>query len=335
MPIPLPKMKELLENNYTAASLNFEDGEIDVKTKSYTSDAMRDIFKKYPGPNVDLSLIEKYPSNNINGFVAFSFNPEIINGFVNFLEVRALVDNFIKERLGNTYSLDDLVKAMKGEIAWVVSDFNMAPADPNAGMRPYSMPNVKMIMNIPVGNAASLNKLMDKLVEMQLMVKTGNTYVASEALSRSGYRITADDKNIIFATDEQLLNQYKSGTAKAGLKSDVMGDFKNKPAAMYVNIESILNGVPVNAQDPTMNTVMPKAKETFKDMRAYADEFDGKATTGHFELRFKNEKENSLVQLMNFFATVGETVNKNKPRFNDTWSDTTSASADTTFVAPN
>jgi hypothetical protein len=316
MPIPLPKVKDLLQNNFSAATLNFEDGKIVVDSKSYSSPALQDLFKKYPGPATDLSLIERYPSNNVNGFMSLAFNPEIINGIVNFLELRAMADNYIKQAFGGTYSLDDIVKAIKGDIAVVVSDFSMPSADSTRAVTPFTMPAMKMVMNIPVGDASHMNKLMDKLVEMQLMVKNGNTYVATEALSRtSNYRLVADDKNVLMASDDETLNKYKAAASKATLPGDVMGDFKGKAGAFYVNIESILNGIPVQSQDQEMNKVMPMAKSTFKDMRASVDKFEGKYTEGHFELRFKNEKENSLVSLLQFLGVVGENVKK--PRMMD------------------
>ena len=311
MPIPLPKVKELVENSFTAATLNFEDGKVVVDTKSYSSSALNDILKKYAGPTVDLNMIAKYPSNNINGFLSFAFNPEIINAIVSYLELKAIADDQVTKIFGGALTVQDVTKALKGDMAIIVSDFTVPKADTINGAMPAASP-MKMIINIPVGDKVQMNRLMDKLVEMGMMMKAGNEYRATEALSKSGYQVVVDDKNLLAASDLETLNQYKAGTAKAGISGDVMGGLKDKIAVVYVNIESLLNGFPVNANDAGMNAIMPKAKATFRDATGYADNFNGKFTGGHMELRFKNEKENSLVSLLQFF---GEANKANKMGF--------------------
>ncbi|WP_207491420.1 DUF4836 family protein [Aridibaculum aurantiacum] len=303
MPIPLPKVKELIENSFTAATLNFEDGKVVVETRSYSSPALSNILKKYAGPTVDLNMVERYPSKNINGFMAFAFNPGMINDIIMHLEVKGVADQYLSNALGGQYTVEDVAKAIKGDMAVVVSDFTMPQVDPATGMPKTASP-MRMVLNVPVGDKAQMNRLMDKLVEMGLMVKQGNEYRATEAISRTGYQVVVDDKNLLAASDAELLAQYKAGNAKAGISNDIMGDFKGKNAAFYVNIESILNQFPAEGGP---NAVMPQAKATFRDAKGHADNFNGKYTAGHFELRMKNEKENSLVSLVQFLSSVGHT----------------------------
>jgi hypothetical protein len=59
--------------------------------------------------------------------------------------------------------------------------------------------------------------------------------------------------------------------------------------------------------------VLPKAKETFRDMKMYTENFNGKFVEGHGELRFKNEKDNSLTSLLSFIETVSKYV-KSQPK---------------------
>jgi hypothetical protein len=212
--------------------------------------------------------------------------------------------------MGSNYTLQDALKAIKGDFAVIVSDFATKPGSDTAmGMRPGSMPDLKMIVNIPVGDKIQMNRLMDKLVEMQMLVKSNNQYSLAPNMQRIGYQLTVDDKNLFIASDENLLNQYKSKSKKANLNKDVVSDFKGKSGVAYVNIESILNGIATqnNAQ---VNNVLPKAKETFKEMEGYMENFNGKYVEGHGELRFKNEKENSLTSLLSFIETVSKNVKK-------------------------
>lgn len=333
MPIQLPKVKELFENNYTAATINFEDGKIVMDSKSYTSAALRDMFKKYPSPKTDLSLIETYPSSNINGFASLSFNPELISAIIKYLEVGGMIDGFMTNMMGANYTYNDMVKILKGDIAVVMSDFKMP--EPNAeGMTEENGAPFKFLMNMPVGDAAQMNKLMDKLVEKQMITKVNGEYKLIPSIAMLGFHLSADGKNIIIASDSLLATQYKAKTGKASLGSDVTKDFNGKNMVMYVNIESILNGIPMNPNEKEMMALMPKAKETFKDMKGYSEYNNGKYTEGHFEFRMKNEKQNSLTSLLEFFGVAVETMQKASADRSKMW-DELDEQKDTTFTMPN
>lgn len=311
LPLPLPRLKELFSNSFTAAKINFEDGKITMNSKSYYSKELRDIIKKYSGPTADLALVENYPSDNINGFGVFSFNPAMINELVKYLEVGGMIDGYLTKMMGSNYTLQDALKAIKGDFAVVVSDLKTQPlADSLRGMPMNSMPSFKMIVNIPVGDKVQMSRLMDKLVEMQMLVKNNNQYVLSPNMQRMGYQAVVDDKNLFIASDQAVLDQYKSKSKKANLNNDVMNDFKNKSGVGYVNIESILNGMSPTGNTPG-NDVLRKAKETFKDIKVYTDNFNGKFVEGYGELRFKNEKENSLTSLLGFIETASKYVKTN------------------------
>jgi len=310
LPLPLPKLKELFANSFTAAKINFEDGKITFGSKSYYSKQLRDILKQYPGTDANLGLVENYPSDNIDGFAVAAFNPEVINGIVRYLEVGGMVDAYLTRMMGSNFTLQDALKAIKGDFAAIVSDFAMPVKDSAAPMMRNQIPDVQMIVNVPVGDNVQMNKLMDKLVEMQMMVKSGNQYRLGAAMQQTGWQVVVDDKNLLVASSEALLTQYRAKSKKAGINKDVMNDFKGKPGVAYLNIENILNAVPAG-KDAEANNVIAKAKETFKDLKAYSESFNGKYMEAHAEIRFKNEKENSLSSLLHFAEAVSRNIKRN------------------------
>jgi hypothetical protein len=291
--------------------MDFEDGRISFSTKSYYSPQLRDLLKKYSGPTADLALVENYPSDNINAFGIFSFNPEFINALVKYLEVGGLVDEYLTKMMGRNYTLQEALKAIKGDFAFVVSDFaSKASPDTTAAMRPTSIPDLKLIVNIPVGDKVQMNRLMDRLVELQMLVKTNNEYRLTSNLQQTGYQLEVNDKNVFITSDQNVLNQYKAKGRKAKLDNVILNDLKSKSAVMYVNVESILNRIPTSNQQ--VNEVLPKAKETFKYLEGYTENFNGKYVEGHGELHFKNEKQNSLTSFLSFVETISKNVKNPK-----------------------
>jgi len=304
--LPLPRLKELMTNCFTAATVNFEDGRIAVNSKSYFSNELKDVLKKYTGATADVTAIENYPSDNINGFIAFAFNPEFFQGLVNFMEVGAIVDSYLTKMMGSNFTLTDAVKTVKGDFSLVVSDFRKEPGMSIGNNILALVAPAKMIADIPIGDKTQMNRVMDKLVENQMMVKTPQGYRLNELMRKLGFAVVADDKNLLIAKDEALLNGYKSKATKAKLPDEIINDFKGKSGVMYVNIESILNGFPM--QNKQNDSTLIKAKGTFKDIKGYLKNFNGKIIEGHYELRFKDEKLNSLTSLLAFM----ETASKNK-----------------------
>ena len=151
---------------------------------------------------------------------------------------------------------------------------------------------------------------MDRLVVMKMLEKTSRGY---ELPGTFGFGLTglADNESITIASDSQLLQAYK---AKASATPNI--DFKpytGKSAAAYFNITSALNNLSTTKQDDsTFNSMVSNAKTTFKEVVAHSDNFKGDDIASHFELRFVNEKENSLVSFLGFLAQASDVAKRDK-----------------------
>jgi len=300
LPVSLPKVEELLKDNYSASTLSFEDGKIVAKSSTYTNPLVSNILKEYAGPTVNLSMIERYPSDKINGIVLASFNPEIFGGFLKQLEVEGLV-NGMMEKTG--FSVQDLYKSLKGEIAVIVSDLGTSKLEPQEKLdETMKKPMGKMILNAPIGDKASFTKLMDKATELGYFTKVGSTYKSGELMKVLGMYMLADDKNLVIASDSLTYTQYMSGNNKAVINSETLNRFKGKSTVMYFDIANTIGGFYGNGGD--YNQSMKTAKETFKDIIGTSDNFDGKSIKGVFEIRMQNEKQNSLVTLTSLITDI-------------------------------
>jgi hypothetical protein len=316
LPIPLPKLKELIENSYTAATINFEDGKIVMNSKTYTSDAMADILEKYSGATVNLDLVKNYPSNNIAGFFVTSFNPEFFNGIVKFLEVGGMVDGFLTKTMGTNYTLKDVTEAFKGDAAFVVSDFDPKWMDVGKTKNIEDMPTRtltpslgKMLLNIPVGDKVQFNRILDKLVEQKMLVKVNSEYKLSPLMGSMGYHLSIDDKNLLVGSDSSLMMQYKSNAGKSNLDQNLLDGFKGKSSVGFIDLEKIMSNMvadSINAES------IAAAKATFKNVKGYTENFKGKHIEGRLEVNFKDEKENSLTSLLKFMATAQNESSKHR-----------------------
>lgn len=304
LPLQIPKLEELLKDNYVTATLSFDDGKIVAKSTSYTNQLLGSVLKQYAGPTVNLSMIENYPSQNINGIVLAAFNPEIFGGILKQLEVEGLVNSFM-EKSGITSQ--DLYKSLKGDIAVVVSDLNISQPEPQFKTDEKNMtrkrPFGKMILNAPVGDKVAFLKIMDKAVEQGILKKQGATYKAGGLFSFMGLYIIADEKNLIIASDSITYSQYMAKSTKSAINKEALDRFKGKATVLYFDIAGTLNGF---TKDSTgvFNHSLNNAKTAFKDIIATSDNFDGKNIKAQLEVRMQNEKQNSLVTLTSLLTDI-------------------------------
>ncbi len=305
LPLSLPKVEELMKDNYSTATLSFEAGKIVAKSATYTNPVVSNILKEYAGPTVNLSMIERYPSDKINGFMLASFNPEIFGGFLKQLEMEGLINGRL-EKAG--FTLQDLYKSLKGEIAVVVSDLGFSQLEPHQKTDEEDMtkkkPLGKMIFNAPVGDKASFTKMMDKVAELGYIRKEGATYKSGELMSMLGIYMLADEKNLVIASDSLTYAQYMSNKSQAVINTDVLNRFKGKSTVFYFDIDNTIGGFMSSSSTSDYNRSMKTAKETFKDIIGSSDNFDGKSVKGVFEIRMQNEKQNSLVTLTSLLTDI-------------------------------
>ncbi len=304
MPLQLPKLEELVKDNYIASTLSFEEGKIVATATTYTNPFVSSILKKYAGPTVNLSLIENYPSENINLIMMASFNPEIFGGVLKQLEVEGLVNNFM-EKTG--FTSQDLYKTLKGDIAVVVSDLGLPSKDlkvkNDSTVIFERKPLGKMILNAPVGDPVAFAKIMNKAVEMGYFSKNGKTYHAGKLLSFFGMYVNANDKNLIIASDSLTYAQYISNKSKAVISNDALNMFRGKSTIAYFDIANTIKGF-LGGNDGDYKKSLLSAKETFKDMIMSSENFDGSTLKGKFEIRLNNEKQNSLATLTSLFTDI-------------------------------
>ena len=304
MPLQLPKLEELVKDNYVASTLSFEDGKVVATVTTYTNPFVSSILKKYAGPTVNLSLIENYPSENINMIMMASFNPEIFGGVLKQLEVEGLVNNFM-EKTG--FSSQDLYKTLKGDIAVVVSDLSLPTKDlkvkNDSTLIVDRKPLGKMVFNAPVGDPVAFAKIMNKAVELGYFTKNRSVYSAGKLISFMGLYVHADDKNLIVASDSLTYAQYISNKTKAVISNEALNMFRGKSAIAYFDIANTIKGF-LNNQNGDYKNSLVTAKETIKDMIISSENFDGSTLKGKFEIRLNNEKQNSLVTLTSLFTDI-------------------------------
>lgn len=300
----MSKASDLLKDTYTSGAINFENGEVDMALQSFPNATFADTLKKYAGPKVDMDLLNKYPGA-VNGYALFSFDPKLVIAILNFAGVLQTTNQLLQNQ---GYTLDDVVKAFKGDFAIIFS--NLGTQQKEMQGYKYSALTTKLIVDAAIGDKRSYDKIVASLVKQGLMVQKNGQYVpAMLEEDPQGYTMFTDNKNIVFSTDSILMKQYLAGTGKISLPDGLAGKTRGTSVAFYVDIASILNAIP---KDSSSGESMNAAKQTFKDIIATTDNYSNGKIKGHAELHTVNEKENSLATLTRYFGSLSQTMKRMK-----------------------
>jgi len=317
MPLSLPKLETLLKDNYSTTTFNFEDGKIVAKGVTQANPMLASILKKYAGPTVNMAALENFPATNMNGAMLASFNPELFNGILKELEVSALIDGFLSKQ-GLTSA--DFFKAMKGEINVFVGDFKLETKETNIAMPDGSsyknksqMPSAKMIFTASIGDKLAFTKLMNIAAENGAVIKTTSGYAAGDLMKMANLYLVADEKNIVLASDSLTYVAYQTAKTKAKIDPEVKDKMKGKSTAMFMDINSIMNGLMQSAQEKSLDDGMKLINATFKDMVFTMDNFDGKTIKSQGEIRMLNSKQNSLVSVVQMISGIVKIMNEDRP----------------------
>jgi hypothetical protein len=171
-------------------------------------------------------------------------------------------------------------------------------------------PSAKMIFNATIGDKVAFAKLMDKAAEKGIVTKQNGIYIAGPAMAMANLYLHVDDKNLILASDQATYDAYASGKGKSNLSSDVKDKLKGKATAGYIDISSIVDGIaPITQGNEMSKNIHNAVSATFKDAFMTMDNFDGNLKSG-FEVRMKDDKQNSLVSLAKMMITIAQETKK-------------------------
>ncbi|HEY0297892.1 MAG TPA: hypothetical protein VGB84_01610, partial [Arachidicoccus sp.] len=192
----------------------------------------------------------------------------------------------------------------KGEFAFAVSNFRMKQAIVPGYNITTNSPALDFLFCAPVADKKSYDKIINTLAKIQpdmFVNKNGQMVPAIFAQNGSGTAFLANDKNLIIASSQGLLDSFANGTGHISLPDDAAKNMKGKTSYVYGDFKNILSNIPAEGSDSALVVL---SKNTFDYFNAWGNEISGNSFKGEAHLKFQNEKQNSLITLLNYFQQI-------------------------------
>lgn len=300
--LALTKASLLFEGNISTGSLSFENGKIIIKGKNYYNKEIAAIYKKVSDKTLNEDMLRKIPAGNVAAAMAFSFPPEVIKEFITLMGVDGLANMALAE---TGLTIDDFIKATKGDMLLSVSDFTVAEKEKKiemgSGEEPYvyktTEPDAKILFSTSIGDKSAFDRLTEAIKDM--ISKKAGEEASNEIMNKVPY--TVKDNWFITGNDSVTMNSY--GSAKT--EHPFISKIKGHPMGGYIDIQKFISGSkPSFADDKLANIIADESLKTWQDIVFYGGEFKNDATESHGEINFVDKNTNSLKLLNNYLGFI-------------------------------
>jgi hypothetical protein len=294
------KATSLIEGNVTGYTMSFDNGKITASTRSWYNKELGAFMKKFRPGNINTDMLKRISGQNVSVVFAMNYPPEGLKEFMKLLGVDGVVNGFMGE-IG--LSLDDFVKANKGDLLFAVSDFSVQDKTETydfGGAEPYSYTTTKPDAKILFATSINDKTAFDKIVDI----------VKSE-ISKQGNQEESDQ--IKYAIKD---NWFVAGNAQesvdgfaAGNKTDhaFISKISGHPMGGYIDIQKMLGGIQTKKTDNFKN-VLSGSGNIWDNIVFYGGDMKDGASIGYFEINMIDKTTNSLKQFNNYISTMAKTA---------------------------
>lgn len=288
-----------LSDNAAGMVVNFENGKITVNSKSWYSKELGELMKKYQPGNFDVSMLKRIPSQNLAGLIAMNYPPEGIKEFVKMLGADGMLNGFMG-RVG--LSLDDFVKANKGDLLLAVSDFAVKEQTisiPMGDGEPYTYSDTRPDANILFATSVKDKAAFTKLVDA---VKNEMGEDEDAVMGAGKVKYAFNDNWFVLGNNQSAVDGFAGGSNSsiAAFADRISGH----PFGGFIDLQKILPNVKDNEMSGSDKEILAKAVETWDNIIFYGGEMKDGATVGHFEINMKDKSANSLKQFFGFINNI-------------------------------
>lgn len=329
--LSLSKISNLLEGNIATATIAFNDGAIQIDSKSYVGKELEALYKKYQASNFDEEMLKNLPAGDVNMALGMNYPPEGLKAFLSLLGVDGLANTFLQEA---GFSMDEFVKANGGNLFLALSDFKIAQQEKTIegfGDEPYTYtttePAGKLVFGAEVKERSAFQKMMD-VAKKLLTEKAG---MSEEDMSKIPYQLK--DKWFLAGNESSQIAQYGSSKTNHAFIDRIKGH----PIGMFVNIASLIKGsMAAIGEAPLGKGIAELSLKLWKDIVLTGGEFEGGASISHITLSLGDEKTNSLKSLNQYFGQLAKLAKEDQDRRQAEWEmNDPDVVADTTAVPLN
>ncbi|HEV8081195.1 MAG TPA: hypothetical protein VGP43_10800, partial [Chitinophagaceae bacterium] len=208
-------------------------------------------------------------------------------------------------------TLDDVVKATKGDILFAVSDITIKndslklPGLKDTIKDYYQKTDAKFLFAVSVGDKDAFNKLLSLGNKMGKDVTQKNNFQKS------------DDKYFAISNSQDAVNKYFSGTQ---INPDFLSKINNHPAGTFVDMQMILRAMqPQLTKDSIGKVYYDRNIAMWNNFYFTGGEYKNGGLVSNGDINLVDKTRNSLKQLNQYVDDISKVVIEEKKKNKGGW----------------
>lgn len=308
------KLNVLFDGNVSAMSFNFDNGKITAKAKHYYGPEMDKLVAAHRPQPISADVLNRIPSQDVAAVIAFNYPPQGLKELIRVIGADGLANGFLSKI---NYSVDEFVKANKGEVVLALTDFSMVKkqdtVDFGNGMKPYvrtsTQPDMKVLFATSVNDKAAF----EKLITIAWDASKEITDKARDFPSIS-YKL---ENNWFAASNSQEMTEkfLAGGNSNLPFISKITGH----PFGMYIDINKIIRSAagPMAGGDSSSSesAAVDISLKMWQDIVGSGGDYKDKVSTSEFEINLVDKSTNSLKQLNQYIDKLATLQMERRKKF--------------------
>ena len=281
----LPDFYKEMSDAYIHAYLNFEKGEMKITWLMSPESKVDAFMEKYPIIKKDFNtaLLRDFPDKS---YLCFKFSINVLEYFKLISEMSEQVGMGIGQMMLNDPTLNTVVNALGGDAIMSIYGFAQGP-----------LPIPLVGLSFTVKSKDDFDKIL-ALLPQEMLKQNGDHYVLSTGMAVSIY-FAFKDNRVYITDDADAIASFTGKGFNKSLEKHAMGSvIKNSPSVFYINLD--IDSYPENIRTLAQNAGGAMAGTFLSNLRPYKDFSISMVSNyeGVFSLKFKDESQNSLKQLL-------------------------------------
>lgn len=313
------KVNILFDRNATGITLNFDNGKIVMKSKQFFNDELLKLMKKHEAKGVASDLLNRIPSQNVCAAFVMNYKPEGLKEFIKLIGVDGMANGFLEKV---DYSVDEFIKANKGDLIFSVSDFQiktqtMTMPNPDGG-EPYThkseQPDLKVLFATSVNDRAAFDKMIGVVRKEVGEIPEGN------GIPKISYKLDKDWFAI--GNDQEQVNKFLAGGSNSN--NPYASKISGHPFGGFIDLQKIMTAFGTSVTDTTGKASLDASIKMWQDIIMTGGAIKDDAMDYNVEINLVDKNTNSLKQLNQYLDKMS-VINKSKRNY---------APTDATTLAP-
>ena len=286
----------LLEGNVSGYTVNFDNGKITANTKSWFNNELGALLKKYQPANLNTDMLKRIQGQNMSVVFAMNYPPEGLKEFLKLFGVDGMVNGFMGD-VG--LSIDDFVKANKGDVLFAVSDLTVENKEmnlgPDKGGVSSPMPGANILFATSINDKPTFEKMVD-VVKSEVSKQGG-------AADLSMIKYTIKDNWFIAGNTQESVDGFASGnTTDHPFISKISGH----PMGGFIDFQKLSGGMKSKQFGGMGNIFAGDTAKVWDNMIFYGGEMKDDAYVAYMEINLFDKNTNSLKQINNFMSMAAK-----------------------------